>query len=191
MAIPPHRPLTPVLIGRFVQLVRVPEAGVPNDTPLNVLLLRVSAPANVERVPVSGRVRLLASSGSIEVKVTVVPSSVSAPPLKRVKLPPPEAPCGLNTTPLIEVAVAMPRVTPLRVGLVANTNAPVPVSPVTAVARFALVGCARKAAIPAHRPLTPVLIGRFVQLVRVPDEGVPKGPPDVRPETAPVFPLKL
>ena len=30
-----------------------------------------------------------------------------------------------------------------------------------------------------------------MQLVRVPETGVPSGPPDVRPETVPVRPLKL
>ena len=30
-----------------------------------------------------------------------------------------------------------------------------------------------------------------MQLVRLPEAGVPKGPPDVRPVTAPVSPLKL
>jgi len=58
-------------------------------------------------------------------------------------------------------------------GLVANTKAPVPVSPVTAAARLALDGVARKVATPVPSPLTPVLIGRPVAFVRTPAEGVP------------------
>jgi hypothetical protein len=60
-----------------------------------------------------------------------------------------------------------------RVGEVPKTNAPLPVSPVTADARFALEGVARKVATPEPKPLTPVLTGRPVQLVSVPAEGVP------------------
>jgi hypothetical protein len=62
------------------------------------------------------------------------------------------------------------------VGLVANTRAPVPVSSVMAAAKLALEGVARKAATLLPRPLIPVDTGRPVQLVRVPDEGVPSTP---------------
>ena len=61
-----------------------------------------------------------------------------------------------------------------RVGLVAKTSAPLPVSSVTAVARFAELGVARNVATPVPSPLTPVLMGRPVQLVRVPLAGVPR-----------------
>jgi hypothetical protein len=56
---------------------------------------------------------------------------------------------------------------------VANTSAPVPVSSVTAEARFDDDGVARKVATFAPRPLIPVLTGSPVQLVNVPDCGVP------------------
>lgn len=59
------------------------------------------------------------------------------------------------------------------VGDVAKTSAPLPVSPVTADARFADDGVARKVAIPAASPEIPVATGSPVQLVNVPDEGVP------------------
>jgi len=71
------------------------------------------------------------------------------------------------------LAVAAPILGVVRVGLVANTNEPLPVSSVTAEARFALDGVARKVATPVPNPETPVLIGRPVQLVRVPLVGVP------------------
>jgi len=59
-------------------------------------------------------------------------------------------------------------------GEVANTKAPLPVSSVTAVAKLAEDGVAKNAATPAAKPDTPVEIGRPVQLVRVPEDGVPK-----------------
>src|SRR5947207_10106640 len=59
------------------------------------------------------------------------------------------------------------------VGDVPNTTAPLPVSPVTAVARFALEGVARNAATPVPRPEMPVSTGKPVQFVSVPDKGVP------------------
>ena len=59
------------------------------------------------------------------------------------------------------------------VGLVANTAEPEPVSSVSAEARFADDGVARKVATLAARPEIPVETGSPVQLVRVPDCGVP------------------
>jgi hypothetical protein len=61
-----------------------------------------------------------------------------------------------------------------RVGEVANTNAPVPVSSVTAAIKLADDGVPKKVATLAAKPDTPVEIGRPVQLVRVPEDGVPK-----------------
>src|SRR5436190_23132681 len=73
---------------------------------------------------------------------------------------------ALVSVPPVIVGVA-------RVGLVPNTTAPLPVSPVTAVARFALEGVARNAATPVPRPEMPVSTGKPVQLVRTPEAGVP------------------
>ena len=69
--------------------------------------------------------------------------------------------------------VGVPRTGVTRVGLVANTKAPEPVSSVTAAARFALDGVPRNVATLVPKPDTPVLIGSPVQLVNVPDVGVP------------------
>ena len=55
------------------------------------------------------------------------------------------------------------------VGLVPNTNAPVPVSPVTAEAKFALEGVAKNVATPLPKPLMPDATGKPVQLVNTPD----------------------
>jgi hypothetical protein len=84
-----------------------------------------------------------------------------------------------------------------RVGDVANTSAPDPVSSVTAAAKFALEGVAKNVAIPAPSPEIPVLIGNPVQLVNVPLAGVPRAGVtnvgDVEPTKfpVPVCPLKL
>jgi hypothetical protein len=60
-----------------------------------------------------------------------------------------------------------------KVGLVAKTREPVPVSSVIAAARLALDGVAKNVATFAPSPLTPVATGNPVQLVSVPDAGVP------------------
>jgi len=62
----------------------------------------------------------------------------------------------------------------LSVGDVPNTKEPEPVSSVTAVARLADDGVAKKVATPEPRPDTPVEIGKPVQFVNVPLVGVPK-----------------
>ena len=61
-----------------------------------------------------------------------------------------------------------------KVGLVAKTKAPVPVSSVTAEIKLADDGVARKVATPAPNPDTPVEIGSPVTLVITPEAGVPK-----------------
>lgn len=70
-------------------------------------------------------------------------------------------------------------VAPAMVGVVSdgdvpNTSEPVPVSSVIAASRFALDGVARKVATPVPKPDMPVLTGSPVQLVRVPEVGVPR-----------------
>ena len=72
---------------------------------------------------------------------------------------------------LVPVAAPMTGVT--NVGVVANTADPVPVSSVNAVLRLALLGVAKNAATLVPNPLTPVAIGRPVQLVKTPLAGVP------------------
>lgn len=72
---------------------------------------------------------------------------------------------------LVPVAAPMTGVT--SVGVVANTAEPVPVSSVKAVRKLALLGVAKKVAIPVPKPLTPVKTGSPVQLVKVPLVGVP------------------
>jgi hypothetical protein len=89
-------------------------------------------------------------------------------------------------TPLVPSAVqfdklpleGVPNAGVTNVGEVANTNAPVPVSSVTADIKFAELGVARNVATPVPNPLTPVEIGKPETLVSVPELGVPSAPPD-------------
>ena len=59
------------------------------------------------------------------------------------------------------------------VGDVANTNAPLPVSSVTALFKLAELGVPKKVATSVPNPCTPLLIGNPVQFVNVPEAGVP------------------
>ena len=79
--------------------------------------------------------------------------------------------------PLTLVAVATPMSGVVRLGDVAKTSAPEPVSSDTADARFALDGVARNVATPVPNPEMPVETGKPVALVSVPDVGVPSAPP--------------
>jgi hypothetical protein len=71
-------------------------------------------------------------------------------------------------------ADGVPRAGVTKVGLLANTKAPDPVSSETAEARLADDGVAKNVATPAPNPLTPVDIGSPVALVNVADVGVPR-----------------
>ena len=71
------------------------------------------------------------------------------------------------------VPVAAPRTGVTKVGVVANTADPVPVSSVKAVRKLALLGVAKNVATPVPKPLTPVATGNPVQLVKTPLAGVP------------------
>lgn len=160
VATPVPRPLTPVEIGRPVQLVRVPLVGVPRRGVTSVGLV-----ANTnDPVPVSS------VTAVIRFALEGVARKVATPAAR------PEMPV-LTGRPVQLVSVpevGVPRIGVTSVGEVANTLAPVPVSSVISAMRFALEGVARKVAAPAARPLTPVLIGRQVQLVSVPEVGVPR-----------------
>ena len=132
----------------------IPDAGV-GRWPV-VPLLMTKAPVDVN------------DESAVAVKVvTVATAGVVAPtvPLMLIEA----VPVKLVTTPLAGV----PRAGVTSVGEVANTREPEPVSSVTAEARFAEVGVARKVATFAPRPLTPVEIGKPVAFVKVTEEGVP------------------
>jgi hypothetical protein len=75
--------------------------------------------------------------------------------------------------PATAVLAIKPIVGVTNVGLVANTKAPDPVSFVTAAAKLADEGVPKKVAMLAPNPLIPVATGKPVQLVKVPEVGVP------------------
>lgn len=90
-------------------------------------------------------------------------------------VPNPETPVEIGKpVQLVSVPLdGVPKAGVTRVGEVAKTTAPVPVSPVTAAAKLAVEGVAKNVATPVPNPDTPVEIGNPVQLVRVPLDGVP------------------
>jgi hypothetical protein len=86
-----------------------------------------------------------------------------------------KAPVVEEEESVVSVPTNVGRVTvPVKVGDAAKTKAPLPVSSVIAELRLALEGVARKVAMPEPRPETPVEMGRPVQLVKVPEVGVPR-----------------
>ena len=152
-------PVVPASIGRPVAFVSVAEAGVPRAGVTRVgLVENTSEPVPVSSVTAERRFEL----DGVDKKVaTPVPSPdipvETGSPMQFVNVP----------------AEGVPSAGVTRVGDVANTNDPVPVSSVTAERRFELDGVARNVATPVPRPETPVEIGSPVQLVSVPADGVP------------------
>jgi hypothetical protein len=80
----------------------------------------------------------------------------------------------VNVPELKSPLAGTPKAGVTKLGLVANTKAPVPVSSVTAAAKLALLGVAKNVATLVPKPDTPVEIGKPVTLVKVPEAGVPK-----------------
>jgi hypothetical protein len=186
-------PVPVTLPTGILQLVRVPEDGVPNAgvtrtgevantkaplpvssdiTPSNsedvVAANTLSLLPVVVKVPAVGNVTLVAAV-VVSVKL-LAPEVAKVEPSAKVKV---AAEAGaVNATLLILVAEATPKTGVTRVGDVANTLTPVPVLSVSAVAKFADEGVIRNAVTPAPVPVT--FPTGILQLVRVPEDGVPK-----------------
>jgi hypothetical protein len=104
--------------------------------------------------------------------------------VRKVEVPVP--PFAIGNTPVTPVvkgkpvalvktaAEGVPKFGVVRVGLVANTKDPEPVSSVTTVLKFAEVGVANNVATPVPKPETPELIGNPDPFVNVTEVGVPK-----------------
>lgn len=103
-----------------------------------------------------------------------VKNAFAVPPFAVGRMPVTPVVSGKPVALVKTAADGVPRAGVTSVGEVANTNAPVPVSSVTAAIAFALEGVARNVATPVPSPLTPVEIGSPVALVSVPLVGVPK-----------------
>jgi hypothetical protein len=142
--VPPAKATVRLAVASFVR-TRV------NDVALFDVLL---AEANVNvQLPVRVAVKTLPSSQSIVTAVPVLPIAVTSSENAPEK----------NTLESIEITVAalafwIPVVIlgVVSAGLVAKTKDPVPVSSVTAVARFALEGVPRKVATPEPNEVIPV-----------------------------------
>ena len=119
------------------------------------------APATVNLFVFTAKSPVMAALARVEAPAVKVEENVPAAALK--------LPVKLNDVP-----VAAPMTGVIKVGVLANTNAPVPVSSVIAVAKFALDGVAKYVATFVPNPLTPVEIGKPVPFVKVTEVGTPK-----------------
>lgn len=159
----------PLVISLSMYSPTLPAATFPPDvmpTMLGVVSVgdvpKTAAPEPVSSVRAAAR---LALEGVPRKVATLVPSPLTPLEIGR--------PVQLVRVP----DDGVPRAGVVRVGEVAKTAAPVPVSSVNADRRFALDGVARNVATPVPSPLTPVEIGSPVAFVNVPDDGVPNAPP--------------
>jgi hypothetical protein len=151
---------TILVVGAIVAaLAIVGAAAVVANRPDILTLVNVGLPVQLSNTPLVG----VPNTGVTITMLVLVQAEIT--PLATVP----------NTGAVIvgEVKVGEVKVGVANVGLVPNTNAPEPVSPVTAVAKLALEGVAKNVATPAPNPLMPDATGKPVQFVSVPDVGVP------------------
>jgi len=107
-------------------------------------------------------------------KSPVVYELCPVPPLLAGSVPVVPPSIGRPVALVSVAAEGVPRFGVVSVGEVPNTNDPLPVSSVTAAAKFAELGVARNVATPVPNPDTPVEIGKPVAFVSVAAEGVPR-----------------
>ena len=105
--------------------------------------------------------------------MAVPPERVTAPEASTV-VNAPAAGVTLPIMPWNDVPVATPKTGVTKVGEVAKTAEPLPVSSVKAAARLAELGVAKNVATFVPRPDTPVLMGKPVAFVNVAKEGTPR-----------------
>jgi len=165
-------PVTPVVNGKPVKLVATPDVGVPNKGVTNVgEVAKTAEPVPVSSVKAAARFAL-----------DGVARKVATP------VPRPDTPVEIGRpVAFVKVAlVGVPRTGVTKVGEVANTKAPDPVSSVTAEAKLADDGVPKKVATPVPKdvipvpplatgkvPVTPVVRGRPVAFVKTAALGVP------------------
>jgi hypothetical protein len=171
VATPVPKPDTPVAIGRPVAFVKVALVGVPR-----MGVTRVGDVAKTaDPVPVSSVKALKRLAELNEPKDVALPTEVTAPvKLALVVTLPAVKPEAVPVIFVPTKADGVPKAGVTKVGLVANTKEPVPVSSVTAEIKLADDGVPKNVATPVPKPLTPVEIGRPVMLVATPEAGVPK-----------------
>lgn len=100
-------------------------------------------------------------------KDVALPTEVTAPVrLALVTAEPAIRPKAVPVMFVATMAVGVPKLGVTKVGDVANTSEPVPVSSVTAVRKLADEGVPKKVAMPVPKPATPVLMGKPVALIK-------------------------
>jgi hypothetical protein len=176
--------VTGAVIATLLILVAeaAPREGVVKIGLVSVLFVNVSEPLIVASVPVVGNVIFVALVDNKVVEYAPEVESVDPSANDNVAF----VTGVVIATLLILVAEAAPREGVVNDGEVPNTKAPEPVSPVTADARFALVGVPKKVATSVPKadnpvppfatgsiPVTPVVRGSAVALVKVAELGIP------------------
>jgi hypothetical protein len=184
-------PVTPVVRGSPVALVSVPEEGVPNTPPLTTTApeeptlteravatlvpkpltpVETGSPVALVSVALVGVPKIGVTSVG-DVDKTLLPEPVEVvtpvPPFNTGRVPVTPVVRG-SPVALVSVAdVGVPKIGVTSVGEVARTLLPEPVEVVTPVPPFST----------GRVPATPVVSGRPVAFVKVPDDGVPNTPP--------------
>ena len=149
-------PVPVTLPTGILQLVRVPEDGVPKAG-----VTRTGEVANTkDPVPVSSVTAVIKLAEDGVAKNAVIPTPV-----------PVTLPTGIVQFVRVPEE-GVPKTGVTRVGVLANTKDPVPVSSVTAVIKLAEDGVVKNVATPIPKLATDA-IGYPVQLVKVPEPGVP------------------
>jgi hypothetical protein len=168
---PVPRPDTPVAIGSPVAFVKVALVGVPR-----IGVTRVGEVAKTaEPVPVSSVKAPKRLAELNEPNEVAFPTEVTAPvKLALVVTLPAVRPEAVPVMFVPTKADGVPKAGVTKVGEFAKTKAPLPVSSDTAEAKFAELGVPKNVATPVPKPLTPVLIGKPVALVKTPLAGVPR-----------------
>ena len=135
-----NAPVTPVVSGKPVHEVSVPDAGVPRIGVTNVgVLANTFAPVPVSSVSAAKRLADVNEPNDV-----ALPTEVIAPVrFAFVVTLPAVSPAAVPVMFVPTSADGVPKAGVTKVGLVLNTNNPVPVSSVIAARRFALVGLAK------------------------------------------------
>ena len=167
------KPLTPVLIGSPVQFVSVPEVGVPKIGVTSVGLVANTA----EPVPVSFVSAVSNCNEVNEPNEVALPTEVTAPVklalvVTVAALPPMLKPAAVPVILVPTNADGVPSAGVTKVGLVANTLAPVPVSSVSAVSSCREVNEPKDVALPVD-VTAPVKLALVVTLPAVKPAAVP------------------
>jgi hypothetical protein len=152
-----------VLIGKPVALVSTADEGVPRAG-----VTSVGDVANTLAPEPVSSVKAVASWAEVkEPSDVALPTEVTAPvKLALVTAEPAIKPKAVPVMFVATMAVGVPKLGVTKVGDVANTSEPVPVSSVTAARKLVDEGVPKNVATPVPRPATPVLIGKPVALIR-------------------------